>query len=265
MRTAIAFLMLAAAALVGQASDLSTAGRHPLRVCADPNNLPFSNQRGEGFENRLAEMLGRELNAKVEYVWWAERKQLVKQTLEAGRCDVLAGVPAGLEGVLATEPYYRSSYVLVSRRDRGYNLRSLNDPRLRTLRIGIHVVGNDYAPPAYLLARRGVVNNIVPFSLFGSYGEENPPARLIEAAARGEVDLAIAWGPLAGYFAAHQPVAMEVVPLAGPASIPLAYAMTLGVRPQDAALRDELNRALAAEKEEIARLLANYGVPVVQP
>ncbi len=259
MRSAFALLALA---LVGQASDLSRAS---LRVCADPNNLPFSNQKGEGFENRLAELLGRELGTKIEYVWWAQRKQLVKQTLEAGRCDVLAGVPAGLEGVLATEPYYRSSYVFVTRRDRGYGLRSLEDPRLRKLRIGIHVVGNDYAPPAYVLARRGVVNNIVPFSLYGSYGEENPPARLIEAVARGEVDVAIAWGPLAGYFAARQPVAMEVAPLSGSAPIPLAYDMTLGVRRQDAALRDELNRALAARRDEIARLLADYSVPVVQP
>jgi mxaJ protein len=131
-----------------------------LRVCADPNNMPFSNDRREGFENRLAEMIAGKLSAKLEYTWWSERKSFVRNSLDQGRCDVVMGVPATLESITATNPYYRSTYVFVSRQDRKLDITSLDDPRLKNWRIGIHVVGDDYAPPAYALARRGITSNI---------------------------------------------------------------------------------------------------------
>ncbi|HEX5574932.1 MAG TPA: hypothetical protein VFX42_03570, partial [Gemmatimonadales bacterium] len=124
-----------------------------LRVCSDPNNLPFSNQRGEGFENRLAELIAGELNATVRYTWWAERRGFIRSTLNAGRCDVVMGMPPGTGSVLTTRPYYRSTYVFVSRRDRHLAVKSLDDAALRRLKIGVQVVGDDYAntPPVHAL------------------------------------------------------------------------------------------------------------------
>ena len=226
-----------------------------LRVCADPNNLPYSSERGDGFENRIAELVGRELGVTVEYVWWAQRKQFVRETLESGRCDVLAGVPANLPGVLATGPYYRSMYVFVSRADRHVRVRSLDDALLKKLRTGIHVVGIDYAPPAFLLARHGVVGTLVPYSLYGGFGEQNPPARLIDAVARGDVDLGIAWGPVAGYFAARERVPLDIAPVPADPSVPevpMAYDMAMAVRKNDSALRDKIDRVLQARRAEIA-------------
>ena len=154
-----------------------------LRVCSDPNNLPFSNRAGEGFENRLAELIADELHAQVRYTWWAQRRGFVRNTLGAGACDLIAGVPSGYEPVRTTEPYYRSTYVFVTRRDLAPPIESIDDPRLRRLRIGIHVIGDDYAEPpsATALARRGIVNNIHGYTLYGDYREPNPPARILDA------------------------------------------------------------------------------------
>jgi quinoprotein dehydrogenase-associated probable ABC transporter substrate-binding protein len=235
-----------------------------LRVCADPNNLPFSNDRREGFENRLAEMMARELGAKLEFVWWSERQSLVKNTLESGRCDALMGIPSAQDEADVTRSYYRSTYVFVSRRDRGLKVTSLNDPRLSKLRIGIHVVGGDYAPPAHALARRGLAANLKPYSLFGALGEANPPARLMDAVAKGEVDLGIVWGPLAGYFAKRESEPLEIVPVS-PAmslSIPFTYDFSIGVRKGNDSLRRELDNALERQCANVRALLAEYTVPL---
>ena len=174
-----------------------------LRVCADPNNLPFSNNRGEGFENRLAAMLAQDLGMRVEYTWWAQRRGFVRQTLDAGECDIVMGMPAGFGRVETTRPYYQSTYVFVSRRDRALGLRSLDDERLKHLRIGVQIIGDDFAnsPPAHALSARNIVRNVVGYSVLGDYSRPNPPARIVEAVAAGDVDVALVWGPLAGYFA----------------------------------------------------------------
>lgn len=240
-----------------------------LRVCADPNNLPFSNVRQEGFENRIAELVAADLGAQVRYTWWAQRRGFVRNTLRAGECDLIVGIPAGYDPVASTRPYYRSTYVFVTRRDRDLVLTSFDDPRLRKLRIGVHVVGDDYAnvPPADALARRGIVRNIVGYSLYGDYREPSPPARIIEAVARGEVDVAIVWGPLAGYFAERQAVPLQVTPVT-PAvdrlNVPLAFDIAMGVRPGDTTLERELERILARRRDEIHRILEDYHVPLVQ-
>jgi mxaJ protein len=184
-----------------------------LRVCADPNNLPFSNQQKQGFENKLAELVATNLGSQLEYTWWSQRKNFAKRSLQESACDVVMGVPSGLQGVLTSEPYYRSTYVFVSRRDRNLQIESLTDPRLSALRIGIHVVGDDFAPPAYALAHRGITQQIVGFSLLGSFGETNPPRKLIDAVANNEVDLAIAWGPFAGYFSHEEKAALAITPV----------------------------------------------------
>jgi mxaJ protein len=243
------------------ASAAAPAGT--LRVCADPNNLPYSDERREGFENKLAELLAHDLDARVEYTWWSERKSFLKNSLLAGKCDVVMGVPSTLDSVAVTRPYYRSTYVFVSRRDRNLAITSLMDPRLEKLRIGIHVVGDDYAPPAVALGRRGLAANITGYSLFGRYGEQNPPARLIDAVSSGEVDVAIVWGPFAGYFAPLQKTALEIAPVS-PAmylAVPFTYDISVAVRPSDTALRTALDAALARQCSAVASLLAQYGVP----
>src|SRR4051812_33001916 len=153
--------------------------RRVLRIAADPNNLPFSNERREGFENKIADLLAQELVAEIEYTWHAQRRGFFRETLKDGNCDLVLGVPNHFERALTTQPYYRSSYVFVFRTDSGLSLQSLDDPALRGLRIGVQLVGNDGAdtPPAHALARRGIITNMVGFTLYGNYRDPNPPAR----------------------------------------------------------------------------------------
>jgi mxaJ protein len=239
-----------------------------LRVCSDPNNLPYSNQRREGFENRIAELIAADLGATVQYTWWPQRRGFLRNTLAAKKCDLVMGMPLGAERVLTTRPYYRSTYVFVSRGDRHLDIRSLNDRRLRKLRIGVQLVGDDYAntPPVHALSRRGIVGNLVGFSVFGDYSEENPPARIIDAVIAGTVDLAIPWGPLAGYFAKHSAVPLDlspVSPAADPPDLRFTFDISLAVRPRDDSLKQELEGVLHRKQAEIGRILAEYGVPLV--
>jgi mxaJ protein len=237
-----------------------------LRVCVDPNNMPFSNEQGQGFENKLAELIAGKLGAKLEYVWWSQRKSFVRNSLDEGRCDLIMGVPSSLSSVTATKPYYRSSYVFVSRHDRNLELTSLADPRLPEWRIGVPVVGDDYAPPAAALARRGITQNVIGFSLFGQYGEQSPPRKIIDAVANGEVDVAIAWGPLAGYFVNRETVALDVVPVSPPMflSIPFTYDISAGVRKGNDTLRAEVDHVLESESGTVQQILAEYGVVQVR-
>ncbi len=238
-----------------------------LHVAADPNNMPFSNQKLEGFENKIAELLAADLGAKVEYEWRAQRRGFFRETLKHGDADVVVGVPAHFDMALTTAPYYRSSYVFVSRKDRNLNLRSFDDPRLHELKIGVQLVGNDGrdTPPAHALAARGIVNNVRGFTLYGDYTQLNPPARIIDAVANGDIDVAIAWGPLAGYFAKLSKTPMEVVPVTPENDGPLRFAfdVSLGVRKSDPALKEQIDRVLSERREEIGRLLDQYNVPRV--
>ncbi|HEY9111138.1 MAG TPA: quinoprotein dehydrogenase-associated putative ABC transporter substrate-binding protein [Rhodanobacteraceae bacterium] len=237
-----------------------------LRVCADPNDLPFSNRAEQGFENKLARMVAQSLGKQVEFTWWAQGKAFLRDTLDARRCDVVMGLPTDdhAYGVLTTHPYYRSSYVLVYRADAPYQLTSLNDPRLRTLQIGVHATGDDWVdlPGGATLAHRGIVKNVHVYKLFADYGRANPSADLIEAVANGDVDVAIAWGPLAGYFATREPVKLAVVPLVQTHTIlPFQFSISMAVRHGDTALRDKLNTFVKTHRAAIHALLADYGVP----
>lgn len=240
-----------------------------LRVCADPNNLPFSNERGEGFENELAELIGRDLNRGVRYVWWAQRRGFARNTLQAGLCDLIVGVPSTYEMAQTTRSYYRSTYVFVTRVADDLSLTSLDDPRLRVIRIGVHTIGDDYSnvPPAHALASRGVTDNVRGYSIYGDYSKPDPPRALIDALAAGDIDVAIAWGPLAGYFAQRAPVTLRVTPIAQPAAgvFPMSFDISMGVRSNDDALKEELERVLARRAPEIRNLLVRYGVPLVTP
>ena len=237
-----------------------------LRVCADPNNMPFSNEQGQGFENKIAELLAAGLDAKLEYIWWSERKSFLKNSLNEHRCDLIGGVPTSLDSVTVTRPYYKSSYVFVSRDDRHLHLLSLADPRLSQLRIGIQVVGDDYAPPAFALARRGITQNITGFSLFGEYGEHDPPRRIIDAVDRGDIDVAIVWGPFAGYFTKTAASRLDITPVTPTLflGVPFTYNISMGVRKGNYALKAKLDEFVQSEWAAIQQILRDYGVPEVQ-
>jgi mxaJ protein len=239
-----------------------------LRVCADPNNLPFSNQRQEGFENRLAELIAKEEGVTVRYTWWPQRRGFIRNTLAAGKCDVVMGMTYGAERVLTTRPYYRSTYVFVSRKDRHLTVTSLDDPVLRTVKIGVQLIGDDYAntPPVHALSRRGIKGNLVGYSVFGDYSQENPPARVIDAVVARDVDLSVAWGPLAGYFAKRSGVPLVITPVSpaiDPPGLRFTFDISLAVRPDDGERKRELESVLDKRKKEIDHILAEYGVPVV--
>lgn len=240
-----------------------------LTVCADPNNLPFSNRAGQGFENKLAGIIARELHAELHYVWWAQRRGYVRNTLNEAKCDLWPGIASGVEMVATSRPYYRSSYVFVTRAKDGLNGLTLDDPRLRRLRIGVQMIGNDAmnTPPAHSLARRGITENVRGYMLYGDYAQPNPPAAIVDAVAKGDVDVAMVWGPLAGYFAARSPVPLRtdpVTPWLDDAQWPMVYDISVGVQKNNATLLREVDGILAKRKPEIDRLLASYHVPVVK-
>jgi mxaJ protein len=239
-----------------------------LRVCADPNNLPFSNAKGEGFENELAQMVAQELHQTVSYTWWAQRRGFIRNTLKAGKCDVIMGVPP-LDMITTTRPYYRSTYVFVSRRDRRLGFSSLEAPELRTLKIGVHLIGDDGAntPPADALAKRHIVDNVKGFMIYGDYRQDAPPARLVEAVERGEVDVAAVWGPLAGWAAKRSPVPLQLVPITVTEAFrPLLFQfpIAMGVRKGDAALAGRLDAIIEKRRDDIRALLERFGVPLVK-
>jgi mxaJ protein len=237
-----------------------------LRVCSDPNNLPFSNRAGEGFENRIAALMAHDLGDSVAYTYAAQHETFIKHTLDAHKCDVVMGVPAGMDAVDETRSYYASTYVFVYRKDRALQLASLTDPRLRKLRIGVHLIGDNGAPPEIALGQEGIVDNVQGFMIQGDYAVPNPPARLIEAVEKRDVDVAAVWGPLGGYFAKHSPVALNVTAMTGTTRFkPLVfrYAIAMGVRKGDTALRGRLDAAIAKEQPMIHGILQSYGVPLV--
>jgi mxaJ protein len=252
------------AALLLSASPAAAALPDQLRVCSDPNNLPFSNEKGEGFENRVAELLARDLGLPLVYSWSPLRRGLVRNTLGAELCDVLIGVPADLERVATTAPYYRSSYVLLMLADRAQPLASFDDPALRGLRIGVQLVGDDAAnsPPVHALSRRGIVDNLRGYSVYGDYAKPAPASAIVDAVATGDIDVAVVWGPIAGYFAKAESRPLRMEPVSDVA-LPMAFDMAAGVRRGDDELRNRLDQALSRHRGEIEAVLVSYGVPLL--
>jgi mxaJ protein len=237
-----------------------------LRVCADPNNLPFSNNNGRGFENKIAQLIAKDMGAKVEYIWWAQRRGYVRNTLMAGMCDLWPGVATAVDMLATSRPYYRSAYVFVTRADRHLKIASFDDPQLRKLRIGVQMIGNDAmnTPPAHALARRGIINNVRGYMLYGDYTKPNPPAAIVDAVENGDVDVAVVWGPLAGYFAAREPHPLSltpVEPLADGAQWPMFFDISMGMRWGEPAFKDKIDELLMKERPAIDAILAEYHVP----
>ena len=239
------------------------------RVCADPLNMPFSNQKEEGFENKIAALIARELGQTTRYIWWGQRQGFIRNTmnatLEEGRCDVVIAVPKEYDLVHTTKPYFRSTYVFVYPRDKGPRIRSLDDPVLKKLKIGVHLLGNDYEnpPPVHELSKRGVAGNLVGFNTF--YSAQNPPSTIIDAVASGKVDVAIVWGPAAGYFVQRQSVPLVMVPVpSGPGDLPFAFDISMGVKPGNTTLLATLERVIDTKRVAIERILTDYNVPLLE-
>jgi mxaJ protein len=269
MHRASRFTAAIAAMVLVLPGEAAAAPVDLLRVCADPNNLPFSNQAEAGFENKLANIIAERLGKHVSYTWWAQRRGFIRNTLKADKCDIVIGIPSGYDLLESTKPYYRSTYVFVSRQDRHLELDSLLDPRLHQLTIGVHLIGDDgnNPPPAQVLGEEGIVENVRGYSIYGDYRQADPPARLIEAVEYGEIDVAAVWGPQGGYFAKVSPVPLTVAPIRdGERFAPqrFEFAISMGVRKGDHALRDQLNAFIDEHRSEITVLLRDYGVPLVE-
>ena len=256
----VAGLLLGATCVLG-------ADVKEFRVCADPENLPFSNQKLEGFENKIAAIIADDLGAPLRYIWWGQRRGFIRNTMNAtlkeGRCDIMIGAPAGYDLVRTTKPYYRSTYVFVYRKDKGFALKSLDDPILKKIKIGVHLLGEDYSnpPPVHELSKRGIVTNVVGFDTF--YSDQNPPNTIIDAVASGKIDVAIVWGPAVGYFVLHQKTPMAMVPIpSAQTDLPFAFDISMGVRRGDDALFERVQRALVRRQAEITEILRDYGVPL---
>jgi mxaJ protein len=236
-----------------------------IRVCADPDNMPLSNQQGEGFEQKIAELVAKEWNAKIEYAWWPVRRGFFARALNGRYCDVAIQAPAGFDMAAVTKPYFRSGYVFVTRKDSGLDIKSLADPRLKKLKIGVNLLNSDAenTPPAMALSRYGVVGNLKGYSTF--YTDTERPEDIINAVGKKDIDVAIVWGPIAGYFAKRSPVPLLVVPLAERDSLsdfPFRFNIAMGVRRRDRELRDSLQTVLDRRAPEIRAILQEYGVPM---
>jgi mxaJ protein len=260
-RTAV-LVLLAAACGAALADGLPAA----LRVCADPDNLPYSREDASGFENRIAQLVADELKLPLQYEWLPDRRGFVRKTLGASTCDVIMGVPAGFERTATTRPYYRSSYVIVDRAGGSGPIRSFDDPRLARMRVGVQLIGNDLAasPPGYALARHGHTANVRGFAIPGN---EPAVARIVDAIVAGELDGAVVWGPQAGYFAARAAVPLRVTAIAAPPDLagqPFEFGMAMGVRRADRELLAALDGVIERRAGDIARILDAYAVPRVE-
>ena len=250
--------------------NFNVSANGSLKVCAEANNLPFSNDKGEGFENKIAEVLAKDLKTSVAYIWQRQGEGFIRQTLGTGACDVVIGVPAQLGGnTLITQAYYRSYYAIVTRRSRHLNLRSYDDPKWRDIKVGLHSVGNDGAnsPPAQALGLHDLGNQVVGFTLWGSDEQKDPQGDVIKAVADGTIDAAIVWGPFAGYFA--KPFGKQLVVKPAPAesalpSQPFEWDIAAAVRYDDQALQTSLNKSLHRNAKQIAGILKQYGIPFVK-
>jgi mxaJ protein len=266
MKHALAKLLAIASVLLcapGRAPADEAKQAKELRVCGDPNNMPFSNEKLEGIENKIAEVIAKDLGETVTYFWWPHQRGVIKRVLNAKHCDVMLGIPKGYDPVTWTKPYYRTGYVMVYRKDRKLKLRSLDDPALKTLKIGVQV----NTPPHEALGRRGIADNVVGYQLMfdSSFHPEDNPGKVVEDVLAGSVDVAMVWGPIAGYFVRKKGASLEVVPIDDPSDpgARFAFDISMGVRKGDKELKEQLEGALARRHDDIVHVLEDFGVPLL--
>src|SRR4051812_29230673 len=234
----------------------------PLKVCADPDNLPYSNHASEGYENKIAELLARDLGRPLQYRWARSGRGFIREYLDKHECDLLIEIPKGYPQLLSTPPFFISTYVFVSRQSRNIDVTSFDDPGLRSLRIGLQTVADDYTPPGHALARRGLIGNTVGFN-----GRRQSEAAIVHAVADGTIDLAVVWGPIAGYYRQREQVQLRLnaSPAFDTPALPFRFAISMGVRKDDRKLHDQVAAFLVRRKSAINAVLRRYGVPIVDP
>jgi quinoprotein dehydrogenase-associated probable ABC transporter substrate-binding protein len=250
-------------AQTSEGGDLSIELVDPkvLRVCADPRNLPFSNEKGEGFENKLAEFFAEKLQKKLDYMYFPQATGFVRMTLGSHRCDVIMGFPQGDDLVQGTNPYYRTAYALVAKQGSGLeDVTTLEDERLKGKHIGI-VAGT---PPATNMAVNGLMMNAKPYPLMIDTRFDSSAEAMIGDLAKGEIDAGVLWGPMAGFYARNANPPLHVTPLVKETTGPkLAYRIGMGVRPADQNWKRQLNRLIQENQPAINKILLDFGVPLL--
>lgn len=233
---------------------------HVFRACADPRNLPFSDEQGDGFENKLAALLAGKLNEPVSFTYFPQVIGFVRNTLNADRCDVVMGVAQGDDLMQTTNPYYHTAYALVFKPNDGLDgVQSLEDPRLKDKRIGI-VAGT---PPATIMVRDGLMAKAKPYALTVDTRYDSPTKAMIDDLVAGQIDAGVLWGPIAGYYARQGGNKLTVVPLLHEHGVPMDFRISLGVRHSDQDWKRTLNRLIADNQDAINKLLEDYGVPLL--
>lgn len=244
--------------LNAQTSEL--VDRSQLRVCSSPSNLPYSNEQGEGFENKIAELIAGELEVPVSYTWFPQTLGFIRNTLDKKKCDIIIGYVATHELLLNSNHYYRTSYVLVHRKGELEGLKNLNDKRLKPLKKGV-VAGT---PPVTILALNDMLDNMKSFHLMVDRRHFSPMEMMVKEIQSGELDFGLMWGPLGGYFAKEAGDDLVVIPLVNETKGPrLSYRITLGVRRNEKSWKRQLNRIIRRKQDEIHKILRDYGVPLI--
>lgn len=258
---ALATALALAPAVATAQQPAEAVDRSALRVCADPGNIPFSNTAGEGFENKIAELLAAELGVPVKYTWFPQATGFIRNTLNARVCDIVIGVSLGFELAQNTNPYYRSAYALIyPDRPALAGLSSLDDPRLKDLRIGV-VAGT---PPATALAVNGLMGHVRPYQLMVDTRFDSSGRDMVKDIAAGAIDVGILWGPIGGYFARSSDPPLKVVPLVTQKGGPrLDYLITMAVRHNEPEWKREINRLIRDKQDQITAILLDYGVPLL--
>lgn len=257
----VTLVTLAAVPVQAPAQVADLVDRSTLRVCADPANMPFTNEEGQGFENKIAELMAAKLGLALDYTWFPQATGFYRMTLGAKRCDVVMGYVAGGDPVLNTNAYYRSAWVLIAKKDSDLtDVDTLEDPRLKGRRIGV-IAGT---PPGDLLSRNGLMPMARPYALMVDRRFESPAEAMIADIDSGEIDAGILWGPIGGYYAKKSEIPLSVVPLVKEKGDPaLVYRITFGIRPGELNWKHQLNAFIKEEQGAINRILLDYGVPLL--
>jgi quinoprotein dehydrogenase-associated probable ABC transporter substrate-binding protein len=261
-----AVLTLLPSAALGQAGNdpalsIELVDPKVFRVCADPHNMPFSNQAGEGFENKIAELFAAKLDKSLAYTWFPQSVGFIRNTLNAHKCDIVMGFPQGGELAQSTNPYYRTAYAIVFKPGSGLDgIETLTDPRLKAKRIGV-VAGT---PPATYLAMQGLLATVKGYPLVIDTRIDSSAEAMTKDLAAGEIEAGVLWGPMAGFHAKKLGQDVKVVPLIKETGGPrLVYRMTMGVRAADQDWKRQLNRMISEHRAEIDRIILGYGVPLL--
>jgi quinoprotein dehydrogenase-associated probable ABC transporter substrate-binding protein len=252
------FLAIVSSAVMAQTADV--VDRSELKVCADPNNLPFSDEKQAGFENKIAALIGAELGLKVDYAWFPQVVGFVRNTLRAHLCDLVMGTVAGDDVMQTTNPYYFTTYVMFYRSDKGFSFAGPQDPGLTNLRLGV-VAGT---PPADLLVRHDLMSHTKPYALTVDTRAESPTHQMVQDVVDGTIDVGFLWGPIAAYYRKRDDLPLTLVPLKDESGAArMEYHIAMGVRANEPEWRRRINAVILKRQPEITAILRDYGVPLL--